>query len=126
MLRWLALITLLLQIPLAFADPEITPEDKPLVVSREKGEFTIRLPSNPTTGFSWFLLSYDYQLLKVTSHQLVVPEKKLVGAGGYEEWKFTLTDVAKVAPTITEVEIIYARPGEAKAGDDQEFTVVIH
>ena len=87
------------------------------IITKNNPTLNLTLPSNPTTGYSWFLISYDKSLLKLISHKYTTSNsnKKLVGAGGYETWKFQATQNALKAPHITYVKLVYARPWEIKA-----------
>jgi inhibitor of cysteine peptidase len=91
------------------------------ILTKSNPVLTFQLPSNPTTGYSWFLTSYDKSLLTLIKHQYFPVSagkkdaKPLVGAGGYEVWQFKATQNALKAPQITYVKLIYARPWEIKA-----------
>lgn len=91
------------------------------ILTKSNPVLTFQLPSNPTTGYSWFLTSYDKNLLTLVRHQYFPVSagknhtKPLLGAGGYEVWQFKATKNALKAPQITYVKLIYARPWEIKA-----------
>jgi len=91
------------------------------ILTKSNPVLTFQLPSNPTTGYSWFLTSYDKKLLTLIKHQYFPASagknhtKPLIGAGGYEVWQFKATQDALIAPQITYVKLIYARPWEIKA-----------
>ncbi len=94
---------------------------------RVSSTYTIKLKSNPTTGYFWFIVNYDHNLLKLKKHRYVPPKTNLVGAGGYEMWVFSPTVAALKAPHATPVKLIYARPWElksAKALKRDQFKVV--
>jgi predicted secreted protein len=74
--------------------------------------FIIQLKSNPTTGYSWLLQTYDPKLIKLVQHRYVPPKQMLVGAGGVEQWEFQLTDAAFIAPQPIFIKLIYRRPWE--------------
>lgn len=78
--------------------------------------YTITLPSNPTTGYSWFIQAYDHDSLILKAHRYLPAETKRVGAGGLEEWQFVATPQALRAPHVVPVTLIYARPWELKSG----------
>lgn len=80
------------------------------IVTAAKPTYTLHLNSNPTTGYSWFVLSYPTQFVKVIKHQFIPPNTKLVGAGGTSVWQFKVTKLALSAPTVIPVKMIYARP----------------
>jgi len=83
-------------------------------VTKDNPMCTITLKSNPTTGYAWFLISYDHDLLTLKKHQFVKPDTDLVGAPGTEEFQFEATDNALKAPHTTSVNLVYARSWELK------------
>jgi len=89
------------------------------VLTQEKPIYTLRLNSNPTTGFSWFMVDYPKKLVHVIKHQYVSPKSKLVGAGGYELWTFQATKAALAFPQVVKIVMMYARPWEI---NDQSTT----
>ncbi len=74
--------------------------------------YTLQLNSNPTTGYSWFLVSYPNDLLNITKHEYIPPKTNMAGAGGYEVWVFTAKPEAFVAPRALKIQMVYARPWE--------------
>lgn len=91
--------------------------DKPLM-SVQGGDpyVTVYLKSNATTGFRWFLVGRYPSWLTVASQQYVAPHTKLMGAGGYEIWRFKVSknayDTHGNAPRLIHIEMSYARPWE--------------
>jgi inhibitor of cysteine peptidase len=49
--------------------------------------FTLRLPENPTTGYTWNLTPPEG--LIIVKDGFIAPDTKLVGAGGTREWVFS-------------------------------------
>lgn len=99
-----------------FADPGIYTEDKlAITVSADKPEFIIKLKSNPTTGYSWFLKRYNARLLKPLKHSFERPNTKLIGAPGYEIWLFRVKPAGFVVPQQTALYFIYKRAWESSA-----------
>ena len=96
------------------------PNMKNYLITKKNPTLTLHLPSNPTTGYSWFLISYNKNLLDLVS-QTYTPtnttknSKQLVGAGGYETWQFKATQSALIAPRVTYIKLAYVRPWEIKA-----------
>jgi len=87
--------------------------------------YTLQLNSNPTTGYSWFLVSYPNNLLSISKHEYVAPQTNMPGAGGYEIWQFTASAEAFVAPRVIKIEMLYARPWEINdQSTKQSFYVV--
>ncbi len=71
-------------------------------------EFSIRLDSNITTGYSWQLgAPLDGKVLVLVGSQYVEPKTDAVGAGGQEVWTFKA-----VAPGKTTIALNYLRPWE--------------
>ena len=93
------------------------------IAVRTKSQFTITLPSNPTTGYKWRLANrLDAGILKCLGSKYNAPTGNLVGQGGTETWNFQA--VGKGKATIT---LEYARPWEkdVKPAKTQKFAVVI-
>jgi inhibitor of cysteine peptidase len=51
-------------------------------------EFSVSLPSNPSTGFGWKIVSYDRQFLQLLRHRYQKPAQPRPGAGGQEFFDF--------------------------------------
>jgi inhibitor of cysteine peptidase len=95
------------------AATEYTEEKPVILVQSDQPEFLIKLKSNPTTGYSWFLRSYDADLLQAVNHVYMAPtNKKLIGAPGYEIWTFKVKSKSFVVPMQTFIRFVYARPWE--------------
>lgn len=89
--------------------------------------FTIKLKSNPTTGFSWFLRQYDAKLVTPIKHDYVAPHSKIIGAGGFEIWQFKATPAAFVVPQQSQIQFVYMRPWEVAGNVTQlVFQVTSH
>ena len=99
--------------------------DKPFVmVSSQKNSFTIKLKSNATTGYTWFLSSYDKSLVQPVSHQYQHATSQLVGAPGYELWTFKLKPEAFHVPHVTMINFVYSRPWEnGDQGETVQFKI---
>jgi inhibitor of cysteine peptidase len=94
--------------------PEVYTEDQlAIAVTKDNPDFSIKLKSNPSTGFSWFLREYNPNLMTPNKYVVIPPEKKLVGASGYEVWTFHMTSKAFVVPQQTMIRFVYARPWSA-------------
>lgn len=93
-------------------------------VSREAPEFTIRLDSNPTTGYSWSAKQYDGKLLTLVNSEFFPPNSNCIGASGYEIWTFRANLAAFTASTTTRIEMRYARSWE-KQGDSKTATFTV-
>lgn len=85
--------------------------DKVMVVNRKQPEFTLRLESNPSTGFSWFLEDLSPEITAI-DHNYLASENGLRGAGGFEEWTFRVKYNGFVVPRRLCINLIYVRPWE--------------
>jgi len=102
-----------------FSDPE-----KTIIVSARTPEFTITLPSNPTTGFMWFAKPNATMLLTIVKHTYRPPLSQIVGASGMDVWTLRVNPAAFTAPQILTIEMVYARPWQVQASSkEQEFTI---
>lgn len=109
--------------------PNTYTEDKLAVtVTPDKPTFFIQLKSNPTTGFMWYLRSYDATVLQPVKHAFVAPEnKKLIGAPGFEVWTFRVKPAGFAVPMQTQVRFVYGRAWEADGQAKQVvFQVTTH
>lgn len=102
-----------------FTDPQ-----KPIVVKSSNPSFTIILSSNPTTGYSWSLKTYDNDLIKPISRKYYSLQIKMLGAGGYEKWVFTVKPAGFAVPQTTNITLIYSRPWELQGAQASNFKVV--
>lgn len=99
-------------------------EDKPnILVSSAYPDFSIKLKSNPTTGFTWFLREYDANLITPTKHSFIKPEQNLMGAPGYEVWQFHVKPAAFAVPHQTNIRMVYARPWQSDSSTQVVFRV---
>jgi len=99
---------------------------KAIVLDSSHKEFTVQLPSNPTTGYSWFLKEYDDRYISPVKHQFVAPKTTRVGAGGMETWTFKATRAAFNVPQMTQISFVYAQPWNLESVSDNVITVVTH
>ena len=88
---------------------------KPLYLDSKNQNLEIKLKSNPTTGYSWYLQSIDAPWLVPVSHKYVAPSSELMGAPGYELWTFKVDPAYLKVPFYTEIELIYTRPWEVNS-----------
>ena len=89
-----------------------------LINVRAGQRFSIRLRSNPTTGYAWMLDGApDSNLVNMVTNVFEAPpDDGLVGAGGHEIWTFKARKAGE-----TRVTLRYARPWE-KGADPQVVT----
>ena len=117
----------------AFADnstPVFSSPKNKIIVTPEQPEFTIILKSNPTTGFSWKIATIDSSMFTNLGHQYIAPNTKVMGAPGYEVWKFKAiypTTHAFAVNQVGHVVMEYKRPWtkDKKETTVYHFTVVM-
>ena len=97
---------------------------KPIVVKQAQPMFTVILQSNPTTGFSWALKSYDENFIKPVKRVYVAGPRGLIGSGGYEKWTFAVKPSGFVVPQTTNITLIYSRAWELEGAQATNFKVV--
>ena len=102
-----------------------------VTVTKQKPTFTITLQSNPTTGYSWFLLKCNDHLIKPVSQEFmadkVALKKGIMGAPGLSVWTFRVPSTAFSVPRVTSLKWVYMRPWEGlvKGQEKTAYTVVI-
>lgn len=128
----------------ALADNE---PQRAIMLSSQHPVYQLVLASNPTTGYRWYLKSYDNRFLSLIKHSYqkarsrddsdhtgglqagsnvdskvdAKVESKLVGMGGQDKWVFRANSSAFRAPMLLVVQLVYARPWDINHG--QEKTV---
>jgi inhibitor of cysteine peptidase len=107
-------------------EQKVTSSSKPILVTDPDGNFIIRVMSNPSTGYSWFLVhNPDLECVKPTFHQYIAPNSRLIGAPGYEEWHFRIEPEWRSSPQVLHVMLQYLRPWVGPEGKPAIFTVVV-
>lgn len=101
-----------------------TNPNKPLQVTAANPTFTIRMASNPTTGYSWILKKYNKHYLKLIDHHYVKPQQAMPGAGGYEEWNFKVSPLAFKKSTSIKLNMFYSRPWEKNFVKKVQFRIM--
>ena len=95
-------------------------EDKQTIVVSGNAQFVVKLKSNPTTGYSWFLREYNAGLIEPVKHEVrAAADKRLAGAPGYELWTFRVRPAGSVVPQQTMLRFVYIRPWEAAESSAQ-------
>ena len=84
--------------------------DETITVKKSQPMFSIKLPSNRTTGYSWFVRKYDDQFITPVDHTYSSPSNGKPGQGGQEMWTFKVKQAAFAVPTITDITMLYAQP----------------
>ena len=83
-------------------------------------KITVKLCSNPTTGFQWEYEISEENVLKEEDHDFEEPEGDGVGAPGIEVWTFEA-----VAKGTTEVRMEYSRPWEGGEKEEWTYTMTV-
>lgn len=109
----------------ASSDPYTDPSHA-ITVTADNAEFTIRLKSNPTTGYRWYLKAWPNNWLQVMSEDYVANRSTLVGAGGEETWRFKVLPEAFSARLLLSIEFVSIQPWNMKDANssNQTFYVV--
>lgn len=98
-----------------YSDPTST------IFTAVNSEFTIAIPSNPTTGYQW-VESYDPSMVSLISSEYKPTKqgKEVVGAGGMQYFKFKALKAG-----IARISFTYKRAGDPVITDQKSFSVVI-
>ncbi|CAN5384870.1 protease inhibitor I42 family protein [soil metagenome] len=98
---------------------------KGITLTKKELTFTIKLASNPTTGYSWLLKKWDSKMIAAVKHTYQAPDTNRIGAGGHELWTFKINPNAFTVPIVTNITLIYARPWSLKENNKEvTFSVV--
>lgn len=97
-----------------------------ITVTADNPEFTIRLKSNPTTGYRWYLKASSNTWLKVITEEYNPGHSSLVGASGEETWHFKVLPQALNARMLLSIEFVSIQPWNMKGDNNttQTFYVV--
>ena len=83
-------------------------------------KITVKLCSNPTTGFQWKYETTVDTVLKEEDHDFEEPEGDGVGAAGIEVWTFEAVEKGT-----TEVRMAYSRPWEGGEKEEWTYTMTV-
>lgn len=102
----------------------LTDVNRIIVVDPNQPQFTIRLKSNPTTGFMWAVTAYDSRWLVWQWHDFEAPTHHMMGAPGVELFHFRLSKAALLASVARhgEIHFKYRRSWE-KTNEGPQVTV---
>jgi len=70
----------------------------------------ISLPANATTGYQWFVQSYDHSLLTLQHYTYTPQNTKLVGSGGTATFTFAVNPHFYDAPQTSAISLVYQQP----------------
>ena len=92
--------------------PECTQKNPVVAVTPKEPVFSVRLASNPTTGYRWFLSEAPAGVMAQSARFVKADTKKgVVGAGGEEVWQFRVK--SDVVPRQYILHFVYARSFES-------------
>lgn len=102
--------------------PVLTEKMSGTTVALKKGNtLTVRLRSNPTTGFRWQIVGIDPEILVLQGKSKYEPGKPgLIGGGGQQTFRFRAADKGR-----TELVLIYHRTFEKGKKPAQTFRVQV-
>jgi predicted secreted protein len=104
-------------------------DNNTITVSQAQPQFTITLPGNATTGYSWLLTTYNSQVIKAvsSSYQANKHPAGMVGVPGNFIFNFEVLSAAFNTPQTTQLTFVYAHPWEVNKtiAQTQQYTVKI-
>lgn len=108
-------------LPGAYAAKSKKAADGHRIAVKPGQSFSIRLNSNPTTGYGWQIQNpIDKSLLVIVNKTFTPKSKKLVGSPGKETWQFKALGKGTVFITFA-----YKRSWESDIAKKESYTVVI-
>lgn len=110
----------------ASSDP-YTDATRAITVTADNPEFSIRLKSNPTTGYRWYLKTWSNTWLEVMGLAYSANNTALAGSGGEEIWHFKVLPQAFQARMLMSIEFVSIQPWNMQKADSsssQTFYVV--
>lgn len=120
-------VSLLLSIPvlgLAAKPVVVSNFAKPIIISADSPMVTVQLPANLTTGYHWYLASYDNSQIQPSGYRYLEPSTKLMGSPGEAQFTLKLLGDAFVVPKLLHVTFVYQRPWESQPGRQQRITLM--
>lgn len=111
---------------LVMANPEpFTDPTRAITITADNPEFSIRLKSNPTTGYRWYLKALPSTWLEVLGEDYVPSNTTAVGAGGEETWHFKVLPEGFKARMLLSIEFVSVQAWNMKGpSTTQSFYVV--
>jgi inhibitor of cysteine peptidase len=96
----------------AHAEATYTESQPNITITSVQPDFTLKLRSNPSTGYSWAIEDYDAKYITPLEHSYQHATAQLPGAGGYELWSFRVNPHAFITSQQTTIRMMYTRPWE--------------
>ncbi|MCB1827127.1 MAG: protease inhibitor I42 family protein [Coxiellaceae bacterium] len=113
-------------VAVALASVQSSDYNKPIMVKSSMPQVTVTLPGNKTTGYSWFLESYDATYIRPMKQQYKAPQQDIPGAPGESVWTFRILDTAFEVPRILRVKMVYGRPWDLADARTKIITIITH
>lgn len=103
-------------------NPLPEPSDPTQLITVESGQtFELVLPSNPSTGYHWEIISLDENIAESVSQDYIPEQPVMPGSGGMDVWTFQA-----VNPGDTTLELGYFPPGnEADPDETVVFSIQV-
>ncbi len=102
---------------------DLTEKDSGKTLHLDRGDtFTIRLDSNPTTGYLWQFGTppYDESVMILRGDKYILPQEQFSGAPGNRSLTFLAEGSGR-----TGLRLIYVRPWEKNRAPAQEFNLMV-
>jgi len=99
--------------------------DKPIMLTAKQSTFSVNLPSNPSTGYSWVLQgNYNAALIEPVTQHYIVLKKDLPGAPRLDKWTFKVSKLAFKVPTHIVLNLQYIRPWETGSTNHKMLNII--
>lgn len=101
-------------------EPVFTELDRSIAVAKTES-FTLRLASNPSTGYRWtWAKPLDNTILELGNESYVAGDPNMPGAAGFQEWRFRAVDGGSAL-----VSLKYVRPWEKDTAPIRTHDVIV-
>ncbi|MGD8373959.1 MAG: protease inhibitor I42 family protein [Candidatus Woesebacteria bacterium] len=98
-------------------------EDQTDIQVKNGQEFTITLPSNASTGYSWALSdAYDKNVVTKVNDEYIAPKSSSIGASGEEVWTFKAKSIGSTTLTL---EYERSWEGDSSKVNTRAYNVVV-
>ncbi len=97
---------------------------KNIQLSNSQQTVEVSLPANATTGYQWFVQSYNHDLLNLQNYRYSKSSSNAIGSGGTATFSFSVDPRFYDAPQTTSVTFLYQQPWNA-GKNTTETTVTI-
>jgi predicted secreted protein len=94
----------------AFAGNQMPTDPSASIVVKSGERAFIDVESTPSTGYQWFIGSYDTTLVAQVIATPLSSEETAVGSPGLTRWQLQLSTTAFLAPHRIAITLYYARP----------------